>query len=406
VSVPRSRALASVLRAKFGVDDDALRLWPASTGAGSPPDGYAIVEVGGEAYTVPALLGAVSKDAMGAQVAGETAWLLVTRDSITAIGRPDLPEYEPPWPVEPVAPVPGAGGSSVPVEWITCQSTTDLGTSFTKLNWSLVDAKYDTETPTFWLTEDNNLVIAKEGLYVIYLHERAMVLAPNVSTVTAIMVEQTDGPTPDTLGPALPVEAWIPRRINPPETATTDVVNYPYADMTIPLGFDHDAFDDDAPGAELLIHAYHEEDEVGVATAFPTFWLFAARIGSRKSRESELVYHWKVTRDDEPVTDAEWTFAIPQDMDGVVLSDIEIDVTTPGSTPTTVQVERVDDGATLLSTLAQIDASTYHSEDSISQPSVLDEPLAHKDRIRVYVEDAGTGALGLGVVLYFAEVPV
>jgi hypothetical protein len=95
MSVPQSRQLASVLRTQLGVVSDSPVVYPAATAAGSPPDGYANVDIGGTVYTVPSILGAFNRDPdTGAQVAGETAYLLVTHDSILAVGRPDLPEYE------------------------------------------------------------------------------------------------------------------------------------------------------------------------------------------------------------------------------------------------------------------------------------------------------------------------
>jgi hypothetical protein len=119
VSVPASRQLATVLRAALGATDDAVRVWPAATGAGTPDDGYALVEIGGVTYQVPSVLGAFNRDPdTGEQVGGETAYLLVTHDSILAVGRPNLPEYELP-------PIYSGGGptTAVPVATATWDIT-------------------------------------------------------------------------------------------------------------------------------------------------------------------------------------------------------------------------------------------------------------------------------------------
>lgn len=124
------------------------------------------------------------------------------------------------------------------------------------------------------------------------------------------------------------------------------------------------------------------------------------------------VYHHKVFADDQLVQtgDGRRIFAVPQDMDGSVLTAVEIDVTTVSSSGI-VQVQlrrmRVSVGdADMLSTRVQVDANEFHSADAATAYVIntANDDVLHKDRIAIDVDAAGTNAKGLGVVMFFSAV--
>lgn len=119
------------------------------------------------------------------------------------------------------------------------------------------------------------------------------------------------------------------------------------------------------------------------------------------------VYHHKVFADDQIVLtgDGRRIFAIPQDMIGAILTDVEIDVTTVSSSGIVqVQLRKVATAADMLTTRVQVDANEFHSKDAATQPVVnaANATVAHGDRVAIDVDAAGTNAKGLGVVLFFS----
>jgi len=120
-------------------------------------------------------------------------------------------------------------------------------------------------------------------------------------------------------------------------------------------------------------------------------------------------YHIKLFSDTQLVLVGaqDYTFAVPFDMDGLRLKRVEIDVTTVSSGgDITVQVGNLTQAVNMLSTEAQIDAGDYHSADS-GTPAVVNtsnNQVFHKDRLQVQITAAGSGAMGLAIILFFAPV--
>lgn len=118
------------------------------------------------------------------------------------------------------------------------------------------------------------------------------------------------------------------------------------------------------------------------------------------------VYHIKVFSDQQTVVTFgdRFIWAIEEDIAGMELSQVEIDVTTATTTDLTVQLHNIDNGnANMLSSEAQIDAGDKHSGTSGS-PSVVNPTYAavsHMDRLSIDITDGGTGAKGLGLVAVF-----
>lgn len=134
------------------------------------------------------------------------------------------------------------------------------------------------------------------------------------------------------------------------------------------------------------------------------------RLGPDPIPLNYVVYHIKVSADEFlaqaalGVGDAQFIWSIPQDMDGWVLTDVEISVTTASSSGIVqVQIRNRSQTHDMLSTRAQIDSGEFHSNDASTQPVVnlSNDQVAHEDRIEVDVDAAGTGAYGLEVVATF-----
>ena len=124
------------------------------------------------------------------------------------------------------------------------------------------------------------------------------------------------------------------------------------------------------------------------------------------------VYHIKVCGDlqlvvagDAPAAGRFGIWAIEEDIAGMALADVEIDVTTVSSSGIVqVQLRNISNGnVDMLSTRAQIDAGEFHSGTAATQPvvNVANAAVAHMDRIAIDIDAAGTGALGLGLVAKF-----
>lgn len=125
------------------------------------------------------------------------------------------------------------------------------------------------------------------------------------------------------------------------------------------------------------------------------------------------VYHIKVrgNRQRLIIRNDEFTWAIEEDIAGMELQKVEIDVTTPAAAGTVeVKLRNIDNGdAEMLSTHATIDPGDTHSLTAASQPVVnpANAGVSHGDRIAIdVIDNGGTDARGLGLVAYFsAPVP-
>lgn len=120
----------------------------------------------------------------------------------------------------------------------------------------------------------------------------------------------------------------------------------------------------------------------------------------------EAVYSIKVFRDDIEVAtgDGRFIFEVPEDLDGASLIRVEGYVTTVSSSGgLTVQVRNITQAHDMLSTGITIDVSELNSKDASSQPAVngSNATVAWGDQIAVDVDNAGSGAKGLGVILFF-----
>ena len=96
--------------------------------------------------------------------------------------------------------------------------------------------------------------------------------------------------------------------------------------------------------------------------------------------------------------------AIPEDLDGAVLLKCEAFVSTASSSGTVqVQLHKLSAGVDMLSTKLSIDVGELHSKTAASQPVVnpANDDVAWGDYIRIDVDNAGTGAKGLEVKMYF-----
>ena len=117
-------------------------------------------------------------------------------------------------------------------------------------------------------------------------------------------------------------------------------------------------------------------------------------------------YEIKVAADVDTVVtgDGQFIFAIPSDLNGTNLIDAQAYVTTVSSGATaTIQIRNVTDAVDMLSTRITIDPSEFTSYTAATS-RVIDttkDDVATSDRIAVDVDDAGTGAKGLGVILRF-----
>jgi hypothetical protein len=127
--------------------------------------------------------------------------------------------------------------------------------------------------------------------------------------------------------------------------------------------------------------------------------------------EIAAVYHIKVFGDKQIVTtgDGAFIWAIEEDIAGMVLWKVEIDVTTVSSSGIVqVQLRNISNGnVDMLSTRVQVDASEFHSKDAAVTAVVnaANADLDHGDRISIDVDAAGIGAKGLGLV-FVCEAPV
>lgn len=118
--------------------------------------------------------------------------------------------------------------------------------------------------------------------------------------------------------------------------------------------------------------------------------------------------HIKLFADDEVVVTGDGRFfeAIAENMDQFILSNVEIFVSTVSSSGIVqVQIHNRTTASDMLSTRIQIDANEKNSADA-STTYVIDpaeQLVAWEDEIRIDVDQAGTGAKGLGIHLEFVE---
>lgn len=115
----------------------------------------------------------------------------------------------------------------------------------------------------------------------------------------------------------------------------------------------------------------------------------------------------KIFSDTESVStgDGKFIFAISSAIDGFRLAYAHAYVTTVSSSGTpTVQIRNVTDSVDMLSTRITIDANEYTSYTAAAAHVVnaANAEVATGDRIAVDVDVAGTGAMGLGVILGFS----
>lgn len=102
--------------------------------------------------------------------------------------------------------------------------------------------------------------------------------------------------------------------------------------------------------------------------------------------------------------DKAFEFEIPEDIDSAVLVKAEAYITTVSSSGAVqVQLHNVDTAVDMLSTIITIDVGELNSKDAGTQPVVnlSNDDVSWGDHIRIDVDAAGTGAMGLGVIMYF-----
>jgi hypothetical protein len=125
-----------------------------------------------------------------------------------------------------------------------------------------------------------------------------------------------------------------------------------------------------------------------------------------KAGGGQAIYEILVFEDINTVVvgDAARIFKIPEDLDGAVLTKVEAWVSTVGTGVTTeIQIRNITAAVDMLSTKISIDVSEKNSEDAATQPVVnlANGDVSWGDHIAIDVDAAGTGAKGLGVILYF-----
>lgn len=185
------------------------------------------------------------------------------------------------------APVPGAASR---IECIQCQSTTDLGTTYTSLDFptGTNDNTWDSTGPTFKINTGGNLEIKKHGVYRLELWETNMSLAAGVTTRSIIRGRRIAGETPHILiggnsffaGAGMEAN-HIRRVIDTQAGGIINAIQLMVPDWSTIIGFRGTAFDVGTAGpCEIEFQAYHEENNAGVATALPIFHLACTRLGT------------------------------------------------------------------------------------------------------------------------------
>lgn len=105
--------------------------------------------------------------------------------------------------------------------------------------------------------------------------------------------------------------------------------------------------------------------------------------------------------------DDAFNWEIPEDLDGAVLTKVEGYVNSPSSS-VTVQIQVANEreaGGTvdMLTSKVVIEVGELNSKDAAAQPvvNVANQLVAWGDHLRIDVDSAGTGTLGMGMILYF-----
>ena len=167
-------------------------------------------------------------------------------------------------------------------EWYRAESTTNLGTSYTDIDWGSANNNgHDSAaaTPTFAINGSSNLVIAKSGVYSIEIGLQSITTPADVNTVLFNDLRRIAGARPisfrsTTGGPsilAVPVVPWG-IDVTPDIDQTLDpYINTHFA--LLPTAIDING------ACEIRYQAYIEEDQVGTAHSEPTFYVFIARHG-------------------------------------------------------------------------------------------------------------------------------
>lgn len=125
---------------------------------------------------------------------------------------------------------------------------------------------------------------------------------------------------------------------------------------------------------------------------------------ARTNLGARHIVHIKVFKDSDALTtgDGKFYFTVPAELNGLVIIDADIAVSTVSSSGLpTVQLNNSRLAADILSTAMTIDASEYSSYTAATAPVIntANDDLQTGDRIRVDVDVAGTGTQGLEVIL-------
>lgn len=122
-----------------------------------------------------------------------------------------------------------------------------------------------------------------------------------------------------------------------------------------------------------------------------------------------VLVHLKVCSDTTAVSTGndQRRFVVTDDLGGTFLRTVHATVSTSGSSDTEVQIHNLTTGDDLLSTVTTIDSGDTTSYSSAS-PHEIDETgdpqvnyITRGDVLRVDVDAAGSGAMGLEVLLEF-----
>lgn len=181
---------------------------------------------------------------------------------------------------------PASAGERHVVEYCRAQSDTDLSTSITPIDWTMLSGSFAAsgaygDAPTFAVNAAGNLEIAKDGVYILAISVFSEVFTPNVDTALLIRGRRISGPTPDSLLGFLGSGGeWAVklRRLNSPGFGG-DITANDYPDWWALLAYQSGAMESASAVSEIEISAYYEEDGAGAANTFADFRLMCARLG-------------------------------------------------------------------------------------------------------------------------------
>jgi hypothetical protein len=116
-------------------------------------------------------------------------------------------------------------------------------------------------------------------------------------------------------------------------------------------------------------------------------------------------YEIKLWADDDTIAvDARrFVFSIPTDLDKTKLLDAQAFVTTTGTGATILELENETQAVAMLTDPIQIDSGELDSRTSSapSEPDPATWKVNARDQIAIEISSAGSGAMGLGVMLLF-----